>query len=125
MSSPVFSTGPNTSIQQLFEWFQQKRYRHIPIVDSAAHLIGIVSDRDALRQLSSVKEADSLVKDFMINKVLTCTVDTDVSELAKTLLEQHIGALPVVDERGLLVGIITRSDVLRVVLNRLSTELWV
>ena len=57
--------------------------------------------------------------------VITATPDTRIREIARLLIERRIGAMPIMDKYDNLVGIITRSDVLRAVVNHAPLELWV
>jgi CBS domain-containing protein len=52
-------------------------------------------------------------RDIMTTRAVTVSPDTTVSEVARTLLAHNIGAVPVVDDRGLVVGIVSESDLLR------------
>ena len=97
------------------------RIRHLPVVDGT-RLVGIVSERDLFR--SSLAQAlgyaskNSLdlmktlrIKDVMVTGVITIPPHTEVREAAKIMVEEKIGCLPVVDG-GLLVGLITETDIL-------------
>lgn len=100
------------------------RIRHLPVVDRDQSLVGIVSQRDLLRaSISSVLgigEAGQRewlgkvpVVDVMTRAVTTVHPDATISEAVNRLLTAKIGCLPVVDEVGKLVGLVTESDVLR------------
>lgn len=133
MSSPVESLTPQTSIRNAYEIFQTKRYRHMPVLDQN-HLVGILSDRDLLRLAAENakdtagdgKEAarKEYVGAVMIHAVLSASPETEVHDVARVLFEERIGCLPIVSGDGSLVGIITRSDILRGVMNRAALELW-
>jgi CBS domain-containing protein len=96
--------------------------RHLPAVDAAGRLVGIVTDRD-LRQVvfdPVVQEAlgDTAaalsaltVRDVMTWGVLSVRPDTDLRSAARLMRERRIGALPVVDD-GRVVGILSETDVL-------------
>jgi acetoin utilization protein AcuB len=92
-------------------------------VDESGELVGILSDRD-LRTLSiSYFASDELVTprlaldervaSIMSTTVLSVDLDADAAEIVDLMLDHKIGAVPVVDEAGLLVGIIRYIDVLR------------
>ena len=53
-----------------------------------------------------------LARDVMVSPVITVGVDATVRDVAKTLLEKHISAVPVVDEKGRIAGIVTESDLM-------------
>lgn len=100
------------------------RVRHMPVVDGK-RLVGIVSSRDLLAaSLSRVMEFEPAhrraflrsvsVDEAMTNAPLTATRETPLAQAAALMLEQQIGCLPVVDSDGLLLGIVTESDLVRV-----------
>ena len=135
MSSPVTTLTPETSILEAWRLFRAKRYRHIPVVDSEGRLVGIVADRDLLRYAAvngrippfdehSV-EAQTAIATLMKPRVLTATPDTEIRQIARVLIEQHIGAMPIMDYQGRLRGIVTRSDILRALVTHAPLELWV
>ncbi len=135
MSSPVTTLTPETSILEAWRVFRAKRYRHIPVVDGEGRLVGIVADRDLLRYAAvngrippfdehSV-EAQTAIATLMKPRVLTATPDTEIRQIARVLIEQHIGAMPIMDYQGRLRGIVTRSDILRALVTHAPLELWV
>ena len=63
--------------------------------------------------------------EIMSNPVLTASGDTSIHEICQVMFSQHIGALPIVDENRLLLGLITRSDILRTVIKNETMEFWI
>ena len=135
MSTPVTTLTPETSILEAWALFRQTRYRHIPVVDGNGRLTGIVSDRDLLRYAAvngrippydgDSPEARTPIATLMKPRVLTATPDTEIRQIARVLIEQHIGAMPIMDGAGRLRGIVTRSDILRALVTHAPLELWV
>lgn len=131
MTSPVVTLTPEAKISEALQQFQDKAFRHMPVVTTAGRLIGIVSDRDVLRYLAGLTDryrqllhaADARVEQLMTPQVLTASVDTDVRYIARLFVERRIGAMPIVEEDELR-GMITRSDVLRAVMRHYTLELW-
>jgi CBS domain-containing protein len=54
-----------------------------------------------------------LAIDVMTTPIVTASPETAVSEIARLMLERHISAVPILDEHGLLVGIVSEGDLLR------------
>lgn len=113
-------------VSQAFEALQSMDIRHLPVVDEQNDLVGMLSDRDLgplLRTFTEGVEAERLivplssrrVADFMSADVVSVDADADLSEVIETMLEQRIGAVPVVDGEGNVIGIISYVDVLRAV----------
>lgn len=100
----------------------EHRIRHL-LVKDAGRLAGIVTDRDIRLNLPSpatslsVWEVNYLLARMTVDSVMTSTVltvdpDRDVVEAAGIMLDHKIGALPVVED-GMVVGIMTETDILR------------
>jgi len=122
MSSPVFTLEETTTAQEARRVFTERKFRHIPIVSKTGKLVGIVSDRDFL---GFVGESEStIIKDLMVTNILTTRPEAEIRTIAEVLITHHIGCLPIVDEMGLLVGMLTRGDILRAVVNHAPIELW-
>ncbi|MCF6149046.1 MAG: CBS domain-containing protein [Candidatus Kuenenia sp.] len=160
MSSPLLTILPDTTLNEAWEIIRERRFRHLPILSSDKKLVGIVSDRDLLREAAHIEisrekqSANSFVKktfeteikpynggsytegvkesqkkktvqDICRTRVLTATPDTNIREIAKILIEEHIGSMPIVDENGTLLGMITRSDVLRTIVTYGALDLLI
>jgi acetoin utilization protein AcuB len=114
---------PDVSVLEATERMQRERVRRYPVIGEGT-LVGIVSLDDLLRAspsavtslnvwevsyvLSQVKVGDVMTKD-----VITVTEFTPLEEAAKIMLDRKIGGLPVVRD-GVLLGIITESDIFRI-----------
>lgn len=119
MSSPVVSFEETDPIERAEEIFFQKRFRHVPVIKDEATLCGILSDRDWMRwKLTKGNEAGlaKTIGDIMKAKVLSVQMYAGIGEISKVLFEERIGCLPVVNEDAQVIGMITRSDVLRAIL---------
>lgn len=126
MSSPIISIEPDTRISEARKMVNERRFRHVPVVSKDGLIRGIVSDRD-LFTLSGEPEVStpSIVEDIMTKYVLTATPNTGIREIARVLFEERIGCMPIVDEDGVVVGIITRSDILRALIKHAPLNLWI
>jgi acetoin utilization protein AcuB len=119
---PITIRASETS-QAAAELMRGRKIRHLPVVDVAGKLVGIVTDRD-IRQIlfapamrTRVGEGTSLmeqvtVEEIMTSPAITTTPYADLADAAKIMHERKIGALPVV-ERGRVVGILSEIDVLK------------
>ena len=129
MTSPVFTTTKDTSVEEVWQYFVKKNVHHMPVVSDKGDIIGILSDRDILKKLiTSDGRRDGVVnkrvEDIMSTDVITASPITDIRRIAKGMLEYHIGAMPIVDEKGSIIGIITRSDILYAVIHHPELDLW-
>lgn len=117
-----------TAINKLFEL----DVRHLPVVNGNDELVGILSDRDLrsyalpgsieYQGAADVSPGNSTaVSTVMQGDVISLGTDDDVSEAISLMIDQKIGAIPIVDPiEGGLVGIVSYIDVLRLAEERLS-----
>jgi acetoin utilization protein AcuB len=125
MTKEVITVGPETSMMKASKLMREHKISRIPVVDDSNRLLGIVSDRD-LKEASPSK-ATSLdmhelyyllseikVKDIMTKTPLAVKPSETVEKAAVLMMNNHFGGLPVVDENLKVVGIITDSDVFKV-----------
>lgn len=129
MTSSVISLHEQASMLQAWQIFQRHGFRHIPVVNSLKRVCGMLSERDLLRASSSLGQslpfsADAFIARIMTRKVLTVGPMTEVRELAAAMTGYRVGAMPVLDSDENLVGIVTRADVLRVIMNQAPIDLW-
>jgi CBS domain-containing protein len=100
----------------------------LPVVDRAGRVVGIISEADVLRlQLAADPRAHlqptapggtarwpDTVREVMTPEPVTAHEGTDVADVARLMADTGWKSVPVVDDRGLLVGMVSRSDVIRV-----------
>lgn len=122
---------PSDPLGQALDALQMMEVRHLPVVDDDDNLVGMLSDRDVgslvrISRQSAEGEGDALtdrpVAEYMSGDVVTVEPDTDVTEVIEAMLGHRIGAVPVVDPEGTVVGIISYVDVLRAVADRLGAD---
>ena len=119
MTSQLTTEPPETSIKLIKEKMTVLGAHHIPIVQNF-RLLGLISDRDLLKIDQSSTFYFLKAIDIMTTVLVVCDEETPIEHIAKVLLEEKISCLPVVDKNHRLTGLITRSDILRVVIeNRL------
>jgi acetoin utilization protein AcuB len=118
MSSPVFTLPMTQKFSQVHSFFTKKKFRHIPIVNDKDQMVGILSDRDVLRSIGSTLDPSTPILELMRKKVLSVEPDTLIRDSAKVMLNERIGCLPVLSPTQELKGIITRSDILRVIIHK-------
>jgi len=122
MTKSPITIKRDDSFQTALNLLRQGGVRHLPVMEGKK-LVGILTDRD-LRQASpspatslSMYEIKYLldkilVEDIMVKNVITAPPTATIEFAAKLLYENKIGALPIVNEKGELLGIITETDIL-------------
>lgn len=110
MSYPVRTVRPTTTVDRARELMLRYGHSGFPVVEDGK-LVGIISRRD-LEKAAHHGLGHAPVKGFMSKSPLTVTVDVPVKEIRRIMIENNVGRLPVM-ENGEIVGLVTRTDVLR------------
>jgi CBS domain-containing protein len=122
MTAHVFQVPPHEPIRSAWHLMRDKQIRHLAVTDHDT-LEGVLSDRDLLAGISwDAAGPDGIqdrVRDIMTTKVAVIEPDGTLSDAALRMIDWKIGALPVVDH-GRLTGIITETDLLKVLVRELS-----
>jgi acetoin utilization protein AcuB len=123
MSQDLVTVDADTSIMKASRVMKQNNIQHLPVL-SKGRLVGIVSDRD-LKEATPSKATTLdihemyylldkvLVKSLMPKELHTIAPGDTVEKAAAVMLKHRISALPVVDDKGAMAGIITKGDIFR------------
>jgi CBS domain-containing protein len=125
MSRHVVTINSAASCHDAVALMARAKIRHLPVVDAAGALVGVVTDRDLRHHLfmpgifeaiGSVPVEHLLktvpVRDIMSAPVVSVSAGESLETAARLMLEDKVGSLPVVDD-GRVVGILTETDLLR------------
>lgn len=139
MRTPVHTIHPEAHVADAAQLLQDRNLRRLPVVDEHNDVVGIVTDSDireaetAGRVLNSyepgVEERWLAIADMMTREVVTIAPDATVGELAIILMQHKVGGVPVVEpdphhpQRRLLVGIVTETDIFRMIADAWRAEL--
>lgn len=132
MARQIVSIRKEMGIREAFFKMKEHGIRHLPIVDEENNLIGIISDRE-LRRPNWVDEASDIahvyyldnsmaVSDVMISRVHVLHTYDTLNRAVALLLDKHIGAAPVLDKTGKLVGMLSAIDLLRALSDMIDLE---
>lgn len=128
MSSPVEVVSTHTPVSDAYNTMMRRGIRRLPVVEGE-HLVGIVTLGD-LREARpspatslSIYELNYLLAKLAVAQVMThnpftITADTPIQKAARIMLERKVSGLPVVDEAGRIAGIITESDIFRMLIDQ-------
>jgi CBS domain-containing protein len=118
----VATTTPSATVEELLDLLARYNVGALPVVDGDA-LVGIVSERDVVRQLHERGRnlLDATVGDLMTADVVTCSPQDRAADLARVMTERRIRHLPVCDDRG-LVGIVSIGDLVKSQISELEFE---
>jgi len=138
MVSPVITAHENDTVREVAQLLIEKHISAVPVVDEAGKLVGIVSEADLLHRTEAGTERPvswwlSLIsgeraiaseyiqshavklKDLMTRDVQTARANTPLYEIADVLEEKHIKRVPVVNDDGALIGIVSRANIIQAV----------
>ena len=116
MTKDPRTVTPDTGLQEVARLMQSEDVGIIPVVEAGGrNLLGVVTDRDiALRVVAEGKDATSTkVSDVMSKGVRTAKESDSVDDVMDLMGKEQLRRIPIVDDRGTLVGIVAQADVVR------------
>lgn len=131
MTAPVVTLPSDATIVDAWVLMTRRSFRHLPISSVHGTLVGMVSDRDLIRHAPDLviagiqsTAARRRLAEIMSPRVLSATPTTDIREIARVMMDERVGALPILDIDRRPVGIISKQDLLRGLANHGPLELW-
>jgi acetoin utilization protein AcuB len=132
MTRRPITVGQDMPINEALTLMRQEKVRRFPVLNKKGKMVGIVSEKDLLYASPSPATALSMhelnyllskvtVKDVMTKDVITVETDTALEEVARIMADNKVGSAPVM-RQGELVGIITETDVFKVLLEMLGAR---
>jgi CBS domain-containing protein len=133
MTANPMTVPPHASVAEAWDLMRERAVRHLPVVDGGA-VVGIVSDRDLahfdMARLLTAESAEALRRELgtpvvkvMNADVIAVNPEAELGEVVDLLVENRIGAVPVVrPESQELVGIVSYIDVLEALRDQLEVE---
>jgi CBS domain-containing protein len=87
----------------------------VPVVEEGSgRLVGVVTDRDlALRIVAEERDGSTSVREVMSADLTTCAPNDDIEAAMDAMASEQVRRIPIVDERGALVGIVAQADIVR------------
>lgn len=116
------TTHANCPLDALIGVLAERRIGTVVVVNTDHQVIGIVSERDIIRHLSTgAKTATAKTKDIMTSKVITVETNVTSSQLMQLMTENRIRHVPITRD-GRLVGIVSTGDVVKRLLEKYEQE---
>jgi acetoin utilization protein AcuB len=128
MSKSPITAKLTTSIMKAAKLMKENGFHRLPVVDEDGKLAGIVSDRD-IKEASPSKAttldmhelyyllSEIKVADIMTKTVIAVAPEDTVEKAAVLMLRNNVGGLPVVDPENKVIGVITDSDIFKVLVS--------
>jgi CBS domain-containing protein len=120
MTKDPRSVSPDTPVSEAARLMKEEDVGLVPVVErvggaeTRGRLVGVVTDRDiAIRTVAEGRANDIPVSEVMSGGVKTCAPDDSVEEAMDLMGREQVRRIPIVDERGSLVGVVAQADVVR------------
>jgi CBS domain-containing membrane protein len=134
MTQNVIKVREDADINEVATLLSENRISGLPVVDIQDRVIGMITEADVLAMVGMKKghsfkdvirhllgeplsgpKRSKRLRDVMTKPAITAGPEADIREIALTLDEKRIKRLPVVDEQGKLIGVISRADIVRAI----------
>lgn len=114
MVKPAIACRPENNLAEVTAMMWEGRCGVLPVVDDAERVISMITDRDICIALGTrnLRASDVLVKEVAPPRVFTCLEGDDISSALRTMVAQNVRRLPVVDDDGKLIGMLSIDDFL-------------
>jgi acetoin utilization protein AcuB len=129
MQRPVITVNADDDVARAWKVLVDHQINQAPVLDGGFHLVGIVSQRELLTALNidQGEARDVLFKqvnDVMTTPVVAADAVTDIRQIARVMLERNVDGVPITNDTGTLIGFISRTDILRSVINDPPLSTW-
>ncbi|MEM1031397.1 MAG: CBS domain-containing protein [Myxococcota bacterium] len=118
MSTDLYTVRPDDPVGLAANIMDWRRIRHVPVEDDHGKLVGMISFRDLIPLLAKrsvgeeAAEGETMCRDVMKKDPLSAAADAPTLDVLHVMRDENIGSLPVVDEDGRLLGLVTVYDLL-------------
>ena len=129
MSHPVSTVRTEMDVLSAQRYFQEQGVRQMPVLTTQQRIVGMLSMMDLLQIIVTYSGQmrhlrGKCVTDAMSEEVITADPVSDIRRIAQVMHEYRLHCIPIVDELDALVGILSRSDILRAVINEPPLHMW-
>ena len=121
MTHPVHTISREATFKTVWSRMQELHISHLMVTDAQEHPVGIISRTDIIEH---GKDSPVSIANFFTKQLIAALPDTDVAVISATFIEYEINAIPVFNENEQLLGIVCRSDLLRLLISGAHIEGW-
>jgi CBS domain-containing protein len=108
----ILTVTSSSSVLEAVRRMNQQRVGALVVVDEQHRLVGMFTERDVLRLVGALQDVSSImIRDVMTREVITVTHETDVEEVSEMMRQRRVRHLPVLSERGDLIGLVSIGDI--------------
>lgn len=130
MHHPVITVGGDATIKECYDVMMNEHIQQLPILaHNDTHVKGMITLHDILKHMmedveSAKYSVEKTVDEIATKKIITTDPISDVRRVAKVMTDFNINAIPVVNDNDVLVGIVSRNDILKAVSNMPHLQIW-
>lgn len=129
MTAEVIAVSARDEVVLAWRTLTRHQIHQTPVLDDNGRLVGLVSERNLLTTLNvdagEVRDVlAKLVGDVMTTPVVAASPLTDIRRIARVMLDRDVDGVPIVNEAGVLLGFVSRSDILRAVVTDPPLSMW-
>jgi len=117
MTTNVITAKKNMVLTDVIALLLRWHISAMPVVDEDDRMIGIVSEIDLVNLTFDGNAADTTVEEVMVTDIVSFGPDAQLADLVQSFSKNHLRRVPIID-KGKVVGIVSRRDILREMLRR-------
>jgi len=128
MVTNLITIGMDEPFSRVWDVLRINKIRHLPVINDNGKLKGIITQRDLYRTVSPRKKVEEdglfylkqdldkfILSSVMTEKVVTLSQNQSLGKALDVIVKRKFGCIPIVDEKGYLIGIVTQVDILRAI----------
>jgi len=129
MNQNVLHVAGDATVKETYDILKDKNIRQVPIVDKTGKINGMITQKDILdlmmNDLVGISSSlDKTLNQIQLPKTITADPISDIRRVAKVMYDFNLNAIPIVNESNFLVGIVSRSDIIKTVASIPPFQLW-
>ena len=124
----IYIDGKST-IKEAYDVLKELKIEQLPVVSFAKKILGVINKKLILNLLMEDLENSEVVlvkkiEDIYLPQLITSDPSTDIRSVAKVMLDFKLHAIPIVAENDILIGIVTKTDILKAIAHNPKIQLW-
>ena len=129
MTKEVFYIDNKSSIKEAYDLLHEKKIAQIPVISFGKKIVGMISKKIILNLIMADIEniqnvLDRKIEDISLPEIITAESISDIRRVAKVMIDFKLDAIPIVDEESILLGIVSKTDILKAVSFLPKLQLW-
>ena len=129
MTKEVFYIDNKSSIKEAYDLLFQKKIAQIPVISFGKKIVGMISKKIILNLImANIENIQNVlnrkIEDISLPEIITAEPISDIRRVAKVMIDFKLDAIPIVDEESILLGIVSKTDILKAVSFLPKLQLW-